>query len=66
MYRYYRIAFENVDLDGIDGAQVIIYHNFNGEKHEIGRCIVYDKDAASETFKPESRKKPTGGIKYGE
>ena len=66
MYRYYRIAFENVDLDGIDGAQVIIYHNFNGEKHEIGRCLVYDKDAASETFKPESRKKPTGGIKYGE
>jgi FKBP-type peptidyl-prolyl cis-trans isomerase (trigger factor) len=66
MYRYYRIAFENVDLSGIDGAQVIIYHVLNGEKTEIGRCIVYDKDGASEIFKPGSSKKPTGGLKYGE
>ncbi len=63
MYRYYRIAFENVDLNGVDGAQVIIYYQY-GEKHEIGRCIVYDKDAAREVLKPTSSKKPTSGLKY--
>lgn len=63
MYQYYRIAFENVDLEGIDGAQVIIYYEY-GEKHEIGRCIVYDKDTAREAFKPASSKKPTAGLKY--
>ncbi len=66
MYRYYRIAFENVDLDGVDGAQVIIYYTLNEEKNEIGRCIVYDKDGASEIFKPSTSKKPTAGLKYGE
>ncbi len=66
MYRYYRIAFENVDLNGVDGAQVIIYYTLNGEKSEIGRCIVYDKDGASEIFKPSASKKPTSGLKYGE
>ena len=64
MYRYYRIAFENVDLSGIDGAQVIIYHNLNGDKKEIGRCIVYDKDGASEIFNPGKGSKPTAGLKY--
>ncbi len=63
MYRYYRIAFENVDLEGIDGAYVIIYYQY-GEKKDIGHCIVYDKDVPGETFKPESSKKPTSGLKY--
>ena len=63
MYRYFRIAFENVDLDGIDGAHVIIYYEC-GEKHEIGRCIVYDKDAGSEKFDPGKGSKVTEGIQY--
>lgn len=63
MYRYYRIAFENVDLEGVDGAQVIIYYEY-GEKHEIGRCIVYDKEGASEKFNPGKGSKPTAGLKY--
>lgn len=63
MYRYYRIAFEDLDLEGVDGAHVIIYYE-HGEKQEIGRCIVYDKDAAKEVFKPQSSKKPTAGLKY--
>lgn len=65
MYRYYRIAFENVDLEGIDGAYVIVYYE-QGEKNDIGHCIVYDKDAAKEAFKPQSSKKPTSGLKYEE
>ena len=65
MYRYYRIAFENVDLENVDGAQVIIYYEY-GEKHEIGRCIVYDKDAASEKVDPGNVAAPTAGLKYEE
>jgi hypothetical protein len=61
MYRYFRIAFENVDLSGIDGAQVVIYFQY-GERQEVGRCIVYDKDAASEKFNPGSAKKPTANV----
>ena len=63
MYCYYRIAFENVDLEGIDGAYVIIYYE-QGEYFDIGHCIVYDKDGASEAFKPGKATKPTSGLKY--
>ncbi len=66
MYRYYRLAFENVDLTDVDGAHVIVYHVVNGEKTEIGRCIVYDRDIPGEAFKPGKASKPTSGIKYGE
>lgn len=63
MYRYYRIAFEGVDLTDIDGAYVIIYYQY-GEAFDIGHCIVYDKDGAYEKFSPGKGSKPTGGIKH--
>jgi hypothetical protein len=65
MYRYFRIAFENVDLTNIDGAYVIIYYQ-NGEKNDIGHCIVYDKDGAAEKFDPGKGSKPSGEMKHEE
>ncbi len=65
MYRYFRIAFEGVDTLSCDGIQVIIYYNIDGSATEIGRCIVFDREAPSETFKLSGKDaRPTKGIVY--
>ncbi len=71
MYKYYRLAFENVNTDLCDELYVVIYYvNNHGEYSEIGRCTVWEKDAPSEEYDLSSGEKkaskPTPNLIYGE
>ncbi len=56
MYRYYRIAFENVDVE-VDNLYVIIYHVSDEGRNEIGRCIVWDIEGPRDEYELTKEKK---------
>lgn len=52
MYRYVRLAFDNVDISLAEELVVNIYlRREDGTKSHIGSCIVWQKDAPSRQYK---------------
>jgi hypothetical protein len=66
MYKYVRIAFEDVDLSYISKLHVKIYLVTEEEDVHVGSCIVWEKDIPSHAHKPEISDKANSEIKYGE
>lgn len=69
MYKYYRIAFEDVDITYVDKLYVNIYLVTEDEEIDVGSCIVYDKESPSADHKlskaEKNAEKPTKDIVVG-
>lgn len=69
MYRYFRVAFENVDVTYVDKLYVNIILVTEEEEIDVGSCIVYDKEGPSDDYKlskaEKNAQKPTKDIVVG-
>lgn len=65
MYRYFRVAFENVSVELYDMLYVNIYLVTSNEDICVGTCIVWDKDGGAREHKPSMEKEADTGIKQG-
>lgn len=66
MYRYYRIAFEDVDVELADELYVDIILITDDDEIKVGSCKVWDKEAPDDDYKLKSDEKkaskPTKGL----
>lgn len=66
MYKYVRIAFEDVRVDLYDMLYVNIYLVTEDENVQVGSCIVYDSEGGKQAFKVRGEAKVPKDIRYGE
>ena len=66
MYKYFRIAFEDVELSYLSQLHLKIYLvTDNGDVH-VGSCIVWEKDVPVRDYDPGKASAAHSEIKYGE
>ena len=66
MYKYFRIAFEDVDLTYLSKLHLKIYLVTDDEDVHVGSCIVWEKDVPAKDHDPGKGNKPHPEIKHGE
>ena len=66
MYKYYRIAFEDVDLSYVSKLNVKIYLVTDIGDIYVGSCIVWEEDVPMQDHDPGKENKANSEIKHGE
>ena len=66
MYKYYRIAFEDVDLSYVSKLNVKIYLVTDNGDIYVGSCIVWEEDVPMQDHDPGKGNKANSEIKHGE
>ena len=66
MYKYYRIAFEDVDLSYVSKLNVKIYLVTDNGDIYVGSCIVWEEDVPMQDHDPGKENKANSEIKHGE
>lgn len=66
MYKYFRIAFEDVDITYLSKLHLKIYLVTEEEDVHVGSCIVWEKDVPMKDHDPGKGNKPNSEIKHGE
>ncbi len=66
MYKYFRIAFEDVELSYLSKLHLKIYLVTDDGDVHVGSCIVWEKDVPSRDYDPGKSSAANSEIKYGE